>query len=337
MSILLDKLCITASSLRSVIDGGKWEGPTQLDRMYKSAITTIRRLVNAESDSNYIMREGSNMEDVIIERLFSDNQIFQCQKICEKTFIVGGVSIPFRATIDVYDTNTNTIIEIKCAVRKKPDFTNLNSWVNDDYCKYYNVQAQIQMLCCDGFEKMHFFVHSQVAEKIDRDKSNFLSKPWQKEDDFFEKHQDVILEYWELLTNLYNRYLDGDDEIKLLVHKYDNNNKDNKVKFCAEILNTIDTYIDIYHQKMILENDLERKKLLIIAQLQNKGFGCHLSVDLGKVSIKKIPKSTSYLYSKIVKDKNIISTLTDEELQLYSKEIEERYTVRIKSQKDELF
>ena len=56
-----------------------------------------------------------------------------------------------------------------------------------------------------------------------------------------------------------------------------------------------------------------------------------------KVSIKKIPKSTSYLYSKIVKDKNIISTLTDEELQLYSKEIEERYTVRIKSQKDELF
>lgn len=334
MSILLDKLCITASSLRSVIDGGKWEGATQLDRMYKSSITTIRRVVNAANDSNYVMREGSNAEDLIIERFFSDNQIFQCQKICEKTFIVGGVSIPFRATIDVYDTNTNTIIEIKCAVRKKPDFTNLKSWVNNDYCKYYNVQAQIQMLCCDGYEKMRFFVYSQVAEKIDPNRCNFYSKYWEKEDDFFEKHQNVILEYWRLLTNLYDRYLDGDDEIKLLVHKYDN---DNKVKFGEEILNSIDEYVDIYNQKKILENDLERKKLLIIAQLQNKGFGCDLSVDLGKVSIKKTPKSTSYLYYKIVKDKNIIPTLTDEELQVYSKDIEERYTVRIKAEKDELF
>ena len=70
MSILLDKLCITASSLRSVIDGGKWEGATQLDRMYKSSITTIRRVVNAANDSNYVMREGSNAEDLIIERSF---------------------------------------------------------------------------------------------------------------------------------------------------------------------------------------------------------------------------------------------------------------------------
>lgn len=332
MSILLDKLCITASSLRSVIDGAKWEGATQLNRMYKSAITTIRRLVNAENDSNYIMREGSNMEEEIIHACFPDSEIFEYQRICEKTFIVGGVPIPFRATLDVYDKKTDTIIEIKYAVRREPNFTDINRWINEDYCKAYNVQAQLQMFCCDGYKKMQFFVRSKVAEQRDPEKCNFLSKVWQKEDDFFEKHQDVILEYWELLANLYNRYLDGDDEIKLLVHKYQD---EQQVKFNDELLATIDTYIDIYNQKKILENDLERKKQLIIAQLKNQGYGCDLSVDLGKVSVRKTPKSISYLYSKIVKDKNIISTLTDEELQLYSKDVEEKYTVRIISEKEE--
>jgi hypothetical protein len=321
VNIRLHGLCITASSLRSVIDPASFDDKDPYTRMYNASIQTIRRIVDAPSDDNYMFREGRNKEDEIVNDHFQSVN-FEKQKVCGKIVNIGGIDIPFRALLDVYDSDTKSIVEIKCAVRKEPDLSNINYWINEVYCKAYNVQAQVQMLCCSDFHKMVFLVYTKSNNQL------YYSKIWEQDKLFVQKHEKVILQYWKMLCDVNKRYLDGDTQVKLKVHEYDNNYK---LILGAEMEVDIEKYIRLDKEVRDRKGELELIKRDIIRKLESRNLQ---DVRLNGFSAKKYPKSKVYKYSDIVRDKGILESLSEEELELYTHELDEKYVIRVQHKKD---
>lgn len=289
--------------------------------MYNASIQTIRRIVDAPSDDNYIFREGRNKEDEIVSDYFQPEN-FEKQKVCGRIVNIGGIDIPFRALLDVYDSDTKSIIEIKCAVKKEPDLSKINYWINEIYCKAYNVQAQVQMLCCSKFETMRFLVYTKSNNQL------YYSKIWEQDKLFIHKHEKVILQYWKMLCDVNKRYLDGDQQIKVKVHEYDNNYK---LILGAEMEVDIEKYIKLDKEVRDRKDELELIKREIIRKLESRNLQ---DVRLNGFSAKKYPKSKVYKYADIVKDKGILESLSEEELELYTNELEEKYVIRVQHKRD---
>ncbi|MGL6107542.1 MAG: hypothetical protein ACRC03_15580 [Romboutsia sp.] len=248
---------------------------------------------------------------------------FEKQKVCGRIVNVGGVNIPFRALIDVYDSDTRSIIEIKSAIKKEPDLSNINHWINEIYCKAYNVQAQVQMLCCSDFHKMRFLVYTKSNNQL------YYSKIWEQDKLFMQKHEKVILQYWKMLCDVNKRYLDGDQQVKLKVHENDTNYK--LLILGAEMEVDIERYIRLDKELRDRKDELELIKREIIRKLESRNLQ---DVRLNGFSAKKYPKLKTFKYSDIVRDKGILESLSEEELELYTHELDEKYVIRVQHKKD---
>jgi len=353
MSILLDKLCITASSLNHILYTNEKIQNEKEKRMYKMCISTIKRIVNIKNDSNFMMQIGSNMEDSLIEQHFSDTEKYSHQRVCEKTFNIGGIDIPFRATLDVFNNVTKTIIEIKCAVLKKPDPNNIehsdiNHWINNVYCKEYNTQAQLQMLCCDDFQSMRFLV-SAVKEKKEiksqEERCLYTSKCWEKDENFLEKHTDDILCYWNMLQDVFDKFLKNDEQTLLDLYFEDEPKKNELLS--QEVKDYIKDYLKKHDEKVAFETDSKAKLLEIKSSMKELNDLILASLPkgdqpfkFGRYSLTKQPASTTYKWAAIVKHKGIeqqiIDSLTEKEKEDFISTVASKNTVRILKEKLEI-
>lgn len=349
--ILLDSLCVTASTLRYIISPFSWEpySDNLYLRMLEGAVSTIRRIINVNDKQVYCYprEQGTDMEKIIVENHFDDEARFLTQVKAENVIEVQGVPVKFRGTLDVYDTEEHRITEIKYAVRAYPknldgsaipqerlgalSIQQWNAWAID-YCKKYDVQAQVQMLAMNC-GKLNFFIRSKVAEWV-MESPNFLVSNWKKDEQFLEKSGDIILQYWKMLNEKYEQFLQETKQI--MVYVYTGTDNEHKVEdlLGEEMRNLIHKYVELYEEKSAIERELEQVKKSIEAEASYN----ELTVfKFNGVSVKKTEPSVTYSYAKIVKDKRILDSLTEEEKIFYSQSKSGGYTIRYTPPKEGSF
>ncbi|GAG79450.1 unnamed protein product, partial [marine sediment metagenome] len=203
----------------------------------------------------------------------------------------------------------------------------------------YDVQAQIQMMCCDDYQKMRFLICSKVAGD-----QSYLSEFWQKDENFLETHQDDILEYWEMLKDVNDKFFQHDQQT--LIDIYQGDEERSKSIIGEKMESYAKEYLIKHEEKSALEktiaqplleieDEMERLKGLIVQELAVKNSH---SAKIGRFSITQYPKRTMYKWSNIVKDrgidKDIIASFTEEDKLQYITEYEAKHVVRISSKRD---
>lgn len=358
--IALDKLCITASSLNSVLRY-KDHAPHILQKeMHKMAISTIRRMVEASGEDNPIFQAGHIAEDSVVCDYYQGD-IFIKQKECDISISIDNHIVPFHATLDVYDYISNTITEIKSIQKKRVPqdvekvwmncATNgetshgkivLEQWINNEYCSDYDTQAQIQMLCLPECYKFFFHIF-YVAKNL-----HCLSKQWKKNPNFLQENKKIILEYWNTLKDCYQKFTDNNKNIQLEVFAYEKDILEEKRKeFYSGSFDYTDDYalrqkVDDFEALCMeykkiseLKKEKESELLSIITPcMESKGLEV---AKINNIAIKKSPVKVTMKYKEIVLEKKIIPTLTEEELEYFSSKSENVYTIRFVKQKKDFF
>jgi len=348
--IVLESLCVTASTLRYIIAPFDWElfSNNLSFRMIEASLSTIRRIINiADNQYCYIRDQGTDMEGRIVDMFFNDSEKYYTQVKAERIIEVEGMPVKFRGTLDVYEPEDCRITEIKYAVRARPknldgspipqeSIVNLSmqgwhQWARD-YAKKYDIQAQVQMLAVDS-DKLNFFIRSKTAESLGLS-PNFLIANWKKDESFLEKTGNIIVHYWVLLHEQYEKFLRK--EKQAMVRVYSGTDKEEKV---ADLLGEkmkelIDDYIELCEHKASIEIKLERVK----RQIEEEAIANELTdFKIKGFSLKKTEPTTVFQYSKIVKDKGILDSLTEEEKTFYSYTKDGGYTMRYTAPKEDSF
>lgn len=339
--ISLDKVCITASSLNSIMRK-QFHAPHELKKeMHKMAISTIRRMVGAKGEDNPVFIAGHVAEDQIVCDFYQGAN-FQTQKVCEKVVDIAGKTIIFHATLDVFDYINNLIVEIKSIQTKKVPSLGVKEWMNNVYCAEYDTQAQVQMLCLSEYYKFLFHIWDV------KNNQHYTSKPWRKDEDFINKNKKIILDYWNILNHLYHKYLSNDKNVHLEVWAYDEAILEEKRKefYAGEfdynidyaLKQKVDDFEDLciqYKEISELKKQKEKELLSIITPcMQAKGITI---AKINNVVVKKTLIKTSINYKEIVVEKKILPTLTEEELKHFSTEAENVYSIRFAKPKKDFF
>jgi hypothetical protein len=348
--IALDSLCVTASTLRYILSPFEWElfSNNLSMRMIEASVYTIRRIINiSDNQYSYIRDQGTEMEGRIVEMFFNDEEKYYKQVKAERIIDIQGIPVKFRGTLDVYEPADSRITEIKYAVRARPknldgssipqesivtlSMQQWHQWARD-YAKKYDVQAQVQMLAVES-EKFNFFIRSRTAESLGLS-PNFQITNWKKDESFLEKTGNIILHYWEILHEQYEKFLRKDRQA--MVRVYTNTDKQERAEelLGERMKELIDNYIELCEKKTCIDMHLERVKKAIeqeaianeLTDFKIKGF-----------SLKKTESSTVFQYSKLVKDKGILDSLTEEEKMFYSYTKDGGYTMRYTPPKEDSF
>ena len=339
----LDELCLTASSLSSVLLSvekarEKDDEDIYIDALYEKSIDTIRRLYGVkthpdscignamtikEKQKQQMMADGKKYEKLILDKRFNDPR-YAKQKCFKTNISIYGTIIPLRATLDIWDTQENKIIEIKSpylgmAYFKEAPHVDGESYepisqINKDlYAEKYIPQVQVQYLCAkDSIDEKNPPVNPKSANILIYSQGKlFTSNNIPFDPNFIEENQLIILEFWEELNRFHDLYLAGDKQTMLDVHKFEDFSK---IFQDDSLMEDFLEYAELAKKSYELE---ERKKLLkhyIVKKLEHNQYS---DIPLPFLRVKKTKGAETIRYSQIVKDKFDFNSLTEEEKNKY--------------------
>jgi hypothetical protein len=311
-TLKMNELSITASTLNQVINAYNRNKDYEKE-LYRQSLSIIQRMYDIPSESNEAMEHGKKYEKLLIENKFKDDR-YETQKVCETKVTCEDTEINIRATLDVYDKESDEIIELKC-----PYIYSVNSNNANDYASRYYTQVQIQYLCSKA---------SKARVGIYSNNEFFMCNHIPFDENFIKDNERVIMDFWETLERTYKNYTEGDTQTIIDINKHLEGA--NPLLKDRDLLEKIEAYWHI--SKKITEEESRRKQLKEEITRTMNEYGVSKCNTLPMITISKTVGSNRMDYSKYLKDKFSFtpSMLSEEEKAVYMKKAEDTWVFRLK-------